>query len=227
MAEGEVSVDFLVDMAEIPTLQHRDDVEAAGEAAYARQSCESFADRLDLRVDGRALALAVASSDLAFRPGQAGLDTLRLDVLGVGGDGVARGGGEHRLTFASSNFTDRAGWREVTAVGDGTTVVASDVPAASVSDRLARLPGEPAGVAPRPADGEPAGAGGRSVGGRPSAAAGRGLSPLSRPASTGPPAPSPRSSAATTSRSASPCWPSWPRSSWGRSTPSPPATARR
>jgi len=39
----EVSVDFLVDMAEIPTLQSRDDVEAAGVTAYARRTCASIA----------------------------------------------------------------------------------------------------------------------------------------------------------------------------------------
>jgi len=85
------------------------------------------------------VALAVQSSDLVFQPGQAGLSTLRL-ACSVSAPTGARGGGQHRVTYTSANYTDRAGWREITAVGDGATLVASDVPAASVSDRLARYP---------------------------------------------------------------------------------------
>ncbi|MEA2686556.1 MAG: nickel/cobalt transporter (NicO) family protein [Actinomycetota bacterium] len=139
VGEGGITVDFLVDMAEIPTLQHRADVDSAGEASYARRSCAAFADRLDLRLDDTVLVLRVDSSAITFAPGQAGLPTLRLACT-VSAPTGSWDGDEHRVSFASSNFTDRAGWREITAVGDGTTLVDSDVPAVSVSERLARYP---------------------------------------------------------------------------------------
>ncbi len=139
VGEGEISVDFLVDMAEIPTLQTRDDVDAAGEDAFARRSCETYAGRLDIRLDGRRLDVGVGASDLSFATGQAGLSTLRVGCT-VNAPIGSLDGGEHRVAFASANFTDRAGWREITAVGEGTTLVDSDVPVASISERLALYP---------------------------------------------------------------------------------------
>ncbi|MDQ4098686.1 MAG: sulfite exporter TauE/SafE family protein [Actinomycetota bacterium] len=130
-----VSVDYLVDMAEIPTLQRRTDMEQPG---YAARECGRLLAQIDARVDGTPLALGVASSAITFPPGQAGLRTSRLacefraPAVGLSG--------EHRVSFASRNFTDRAGWREITAVGDRTTLLASDVPSRSISQRLARYP---------------------------------------------------------------------------------------
>ena len=64
----------------------------------------------------------------------------------------------HDLTFEDRNYPDRLGWREVTAVGDGATIVRSDVPSESPSrstpvlsherrslERPIRLPHVPAG----------------------------------------------------------------------------------
>ena len=69
--------------------------------------------------------------------GQAGLPTLRVEC--AYGAPVA-GAATHRLRFDDRNLTDRVGWHEVTAVGDGARVQGSDVPSRSASDRLTNYP---------------------------------------------------------------------------------------
>ncbi|HEV2759734.1 MAG TPA: hypothetical protein VGV86_09230, partial [Acidimicrobiales bacterium] len=44
------------------------------------------------------------------------------------------------IEITSTAFTDRVGWREITAVGDRTTLVSSNVPAVSTSGRLTAYP---------------------------------------------------------------------------------------
>ena len=135
VAEDRISVDFLVDMAEIPALQHKRDSESPG---YAPRECERQAGRLDLRVDDRRLDLLAQVGDVEFPEGQGGLRTLRLTCALSGPIGGLRENSE--VTFSSDSFADRVGWREITAVGDGTTLVSTDVPAASISARLTSYP---------------------------------------------------------------------------------------
>jgi ABC-type nickel/cobalt efflux system permease component RcnA len=141
----EVVVEYLVDMAEIPAFEERTriDRDADGQVsevesdAYGARTCGDLAAGLSLSVDGRAAPLATRSSGLAFPPGQAGLRTLRLTcVLAVPADDAPL----HRISFEDANFADRVGWREVTAVADGATLVRSDVPAESASGRLQTYP---------------------------------------------------------------------------------------
>ena len=142
----QVAVDFVVDLAEIPTLQADQRIDRDGDGrtsapedrAYRREQCAAVAGGAALDVDGRAVRLEPVSTDLARRPGQAGLPTLRLTC-----ELLARTGplaGLHTISYRNGNFTDRIGWREVTAVGDRVTLLASDVPRESVSARLTRYP---------------------------------------------------------------------------------------
>lgn len=143
--DEQVTVDYVIDLAEIPTLQASprvdtdgdDDVSPAENAAYRQAECLAVAGRLSLQAGESALAFEVMSSRLDFPPGQGSLDTLRLEceLLATAPEGT-----EGEIRFADANFDGRLGWREVTAVGDGTTLVASDVPSESVSDRLVSYP---------------------------------------------------------------------------------------
>ena len=142
-----VRIDFVVDMAEIPALQTTQQIghEADGRSTtekrrtFQEQECRRLGDGLHLRLDGTPLALDVTGTGLAFPPGQAGLDTLRLTctfLAATGGQSLSDG----ILAFGSDDFTDRIGWREITAVGDRMTLVASPVPTSSVSAKLTRYP---------------------------------------------------------------------------------------
>ena len=141
-----VLLDLVVDMAEIPTFQSRGDYDTnadgrtdpAEATAYGRQSCAQQSGRLELAVDGDPAPVRVLGSTLRFPPGQGGLVTLRLTCNLVAMSGPLQG--EHRLDFRNTNLADRVGWHEITAVGDGTTLVRSTVPRDSVSRALTAYP---------------------------------------------------------------------------------------
>ena len=142
----QVLIDLVVDMAEIPTVQARRGIDSDGDgkvtdgegAAYAARTCPETAAKVDLAVDGRRVPLRSTAADVSFPPGTAGLPTLRLTCALVAETGELRG--EREIGLTSAAFTDRVGWREITAVGDRTTLVASNVAEASTSGRLTAYP---------------------------------------------------------------------------------------
>jgi nickel/cobalt exporter len=141
----EVLVDYAVDMAEIPTFQERRTIDADGDgslsseetAAYRGDACAGLKDGLRLNVDATPARLVMRSSNLSLPVGQAGLRTLRLTCIfrAAMAPGIT-----HDLMFEDANYPDRLGWREVTAAGDGATIVRSDVPTESSSLRLRSYP---------------------------------------------------------------------------------------
>jgi len=141
----EVLVDYTVDMAEIPTFQERAKIDTDGDGSlsseetdgYQRDACEGLESHVHLDVDGTPARLAMRSSDLSLPAGQAGLRTLRLTCIFRA---AVAPGATHDLAFEDTNYQDRLGWREVTAAGDGATVLRSDVPAESPSERLSSYP---------------------------------------------------------------------------------------
>ena len=144
LTPDEVRIDYVLDLAEIPTVQVRPEIDAdadgtvtdAERAAWAARTAPTLLANLTLTVDGRPVPLDVVSSSMRFRPGQGGLDILRLEATFAGP--VASTG---ELAFADANFADRIGWAEVTAAGaDGTAVAGSSVPARSVSNALLSYP---------------------------------------------------------------------------------------
>ncbi|MFK4069042.1 nickel transporter [Streptomyces sp. NPDC029674] len=133
---GRLRIDHVEDLAEIPAAQAAPRIREAGRAAWARQRCRDAADDARVTVGGRGVELNVGASRALVRPGQAGLDTLRVECalsapLPRAGDVTVRfrGGAQ-----------DRTGWREITARGDRTTLTRSDVPETSASERLTRYP---------------------------------------------------------------------------------------
>jgi nickel/cobalt exporter len=142
-------VDYVVDMAEIPTFQARQTIDAdhdgrvAGpEAARWRdQECPRLAGGVRATLDGRPLPLTVAGSALRFPEGVGGLETLRLECALAAPLPAGRAPGR-ALAYADSNPQGRVGWREITAVGDHTTLEAADVPPTSASARLTTYPSD-------------------------------------------------------------------------------------
>ncbi len=146
----EVVVDYAVDLAEIPTLQEEGRLDPGGDGSrsaeelesYRTAACEDLQTGLGLRIDGIVAPLTLRSSELSLPVGQAGLSTLRLRCVY---DTAIDRAPDHQLVFEDRTYPGRLGWREVTAVGDGATIVRSDVPSESPSDRLRSYP---TGVAP-------------------------------------------------------------------------------
>ena len=142
-------VDYVVDMAEIPTFQARQTIDAdhdgrvAGPEAvrWRDQECPRLAGGVRATLDGRPLPLTVAGSALRFPEGVGGLETLRLECALAAPLPAGRTPGRV-LAYADSNLQGRVGWREITAVGDHTTLEATDVPPTSTSARLTTYPSD-------------------------------------------------------------------------------------
>ncbi|WP_412538542.1 hypothetical protein R8Z50_22130 [Longispora sp. K20-0274] len=138
-----VTVDYVVDLAELPTYQLRQqlwpDAAPTGPQAdgYAAGECARIAGTVRLTVADRPVPVAVTGRTVTFPAGTAGLDTLRLECRLRAAAPI---GPDTRLDYTADAYPDRIGWREVTAVGDTVTLTASDVPAVSTSGRLTAYP---------------------------------------------------------------------------------------
>ena len=148
VAPAGIDVRFVLDMAEIPTLQElqrqnamRDGApDPTRDAAVRADLLAQIVPRLHLRVGGRAATLVPGTALLTYPRGQAGLHTTRLEV-------VLRAVGSHlgrapvQLDYRSDYATDRVGWREVAvARAPGSAVVATDATLADRTDALRRYP---------------------------------------------------------------------------------------
>jgi nickel/cobalt transporter (NicO) family protein len=131
-----VDIDYVLDLAELPAYQTRQEI-GADEDGYAARTCTAAASASTLTAGGKALAVKSRPAGLTFPPGAGGLTTLRLQCV-LHAD--ARIGATTTITYANTLFTDRIGWREITAVGDRYTLLESSVPAASTSARLTAYP---------------------------------------------------------------------------------------
>ena len=140
-----VTVDHVLDLAEIPSAQRSSSIDTDGDGSLARpelaewaaSQCVDAARSLQLTVGGTAAPLAVRTSDARSLPGQAGLPTLRLEC-DLRASTTITGTTAVRLVDRAAD--DEVGWREMTARGDGTTLLRSDAPERSRSARLTSYP---------------------------------------------------------------------------------------
>ncbi|BCB81862.1 hypothetical protein Pflav_082720 [Phytohabitans flavus] len=120
----------VVDFAEIPTLQ-----------ATSEPTCADLA--LSVAVDGKPLQWTVRSGEFAHVDGSGGLKTSRLTCA----LSVPVRMETATVTVENRYATDRVGWREMTARGEGVRVE-SPLPAESISDELRVYPADPLSSAP-------------------------------------------------------------------------------
>ncbi|MFF5145648.1 nickel transporter [Streptomyces sp. NPDC013157] len=136
-APGQLRVDHVEDLAEIPATQAKPDLKRLGTTKWAEQRCTTAADGSKLTVDGRTTPLTVRTSHAELRPGQAGLNTLRVECRFTA---PLTEGTTATLTFHSEGADTGPGWREITARGDRMTLTKTDVPKTSVSHELTSYP---------------------------------------------------------------------------------------
>lgn len=132
-------VHYVLDLAEIPTFQARDDVAALGRVAYARRLEQEIRSGLEVAIDGRARSLTTLDRRLAFPPGSAALRTTRFEL--VFDAGAVVGEGQHAVDLRNGVFAGRLGWRELVIRADGGASLAeSTAPSRSISDQLRAIP---------------------------------------------------------------------------------------
>lgn len=137
VAPGKLRVTHIEDLAEIPATQAKPDIRQLGMTEWARQRCDKAAEGSKVTVDGHKVALTPGSSTAHLRPGQAGLNTLRLECSSTA---PLPKGSTVTLGFHSAGLTTGPGWREITARADRMTLTGSDVPKKSVSHELTSYP---------------------------------------------------------------------------------------
>jgi ABC-type nickel/cobalt efflux system permease component RcnA len=177
----EVSIGYVVDMAEIPAFRERRTIDADADGtvdaaemdAYSSSACRDAAAGLDVTVDGTTVRVSDrGGSSLTFPDGAGGLPTLRLECrLAAPFADALTVGHASRVGYVDSNHAESLGWREVAAVGDGVTLVRSDVATSSETDVLRSYPREDLPLDVRTASLEVTGGGPRLVAAEASASA--------------------------------------------------------
>jgi ABC-type nickel/cobalt efflux system permease component RcnA len=137
VAPGKLRVTHVEDLAEIPATQVKPDIKKLGMTEWARQRCDKAAEGSKVTVDGHTVALTPGASSAHLRPGQAGLNTLRVECSSTA---ALPKGSTVTVGFHSAGLTTGPGWREITARADRMTLTASDVPKKSVSHELTSYP---------------------------------------------------------------------------------------
>jgi ABC-type nickel/cobalt efflux system permease component RcnA len=105
---GEVRVHYVLDQAEIPTVQER----GLSKAAVLARKRDEVRRHLTASADGRPLALALSPGTLVHRPGQGGLATTRVEL-----DLVGHAAPRSSVRVADGTFPGRVGWKAVLAAG--------------------------------------------------------------------------------------------------------------
>jgi nickel/cobalt transporter (NicO) family protein len=150
VAPDRISLDVVIDRAEIPAFQEQQRLDTDGDGALTgpeladggRAGCADLSGSLALTVDGRAVSLDLRAAGLSLPPGSAGLPTMRL-VCEYEAALTSPIASTTAITFQDRSFAERIGWREIVVLGDGVTIAgapASASAAGGVSDRLASYP---------------------------------------------------------------------------------------
>jgi nickel/cobalt transporter (NicO) family protein len=143
-----VQLRYVLDLAEIPTLQ---ELQAAGIASgpTAQETVRGLEDEkaarlasgAQLTVDGRPVTWTIQQRSVKLVPGQADLDTMRVELTLTAPLAPTEGS---RVEYRDTNFAGRVGWHEVVLRGiGGVGLVGSGVPTRDQTDELRQYPADP------------------------------------------------------------------------------------
>lgn len=140
ISTDDVTVNYVVDMAEIPTfqLQERIQIDSDEELkAYAPTYASELLPGLALSVNGEPVELSYVTADAMYRAGQGGLKITRFEFVFR----APLPEDEASLSFVDNNFENKIGWREIVVRPTGEQgLVASSAPSETISDELRVYP---------------------------------------------------------------------------------------
>lgn len=149
LASEEVSIRYVLDMAEIPTFREMADIDldrdgqvSSGErATYLERKVKELTDELHLSIDSSPVEVRVTEQQLEFPPGQGGLPTMRLSILLRGPVESAEGQKPKHLYYRNDNYANRLGWREIVIqAGEGVFLIDPTAPQSDTSNELRAYP---------------------------------------------------------------------------------------
>ncbi len=142
-----IEVDYIIDMAEIPTFQQMQEsavVPKAGDPSlvpYLQRESEVLKQELSLLVDGKLLSLQTVSRQAIFPPGAGGLPTMKMGFIYIATLPGDLKDSPVLLGYRDDNYPGRAGWKEIVAVnGSGAALASSSVPTSDRSLELTNYP---------------------------------------------------------------------------------------
>ena len=144
---GQVLLRYVLDMAEIPAFQEREQIDADHDGTISQVEQEQYmtsqfariSRNLHLVVDGASLRLEPREQLLEFPPGQGGLATLRLSARFVAA--LPPQQSARQASYRDDNFAGRLGWQEIVVqAARGVSVLASTAPAEDRSRELRAYP---------------------------------------------------------------------------------------
>ena len=148
LARGEIEIDYVLDMAEIPAFQeinhldtnHNRRAEPTETASYPAEKCDQVNSFLDLHLNQQPLVLSTKKSAVEFPPGVGGLSTLRLTCT-FRGTIPSLGTQNQLIEFVDNSYPRRLGWREITVVAYGIPIQ-GDFTSSSLTKRLTDYPND-------------------------------------------------------------------------------------
>ncbi len=153
LATDQVTLTYVVDMAEVPMQQERALIDTNGDGsfdtveqdAYLSTLLPQLRENLRLEINGEFATWQLTNTELTFPEGQAGLPTMRLRVQFVSAMKVGQEVGQDvwQASFADENYAGRLGWQEVVVQSlAGVEIVDSSAPATDISAELTQYPSD-------------------------------------------------------------------------------------
>ena len=145
-----ILLDVVIDHAEIPTFQARQDFDLDGDGSVSDDeveagrvtACDEVRGSIALAVDGTEIDLDLIEAGLTFPLGAGGLSTMRQVCAYEARLGRQIGSAPVTVTFSEGSYPERLGWREIVATGSGVALraVEGDLRDVTLSSRLLSYP---------------------------------------------------------------------------------------
>ncbi|MFK0222334.1 nickel/cobalt transporter [Streptomyces vinaceus] len=145
---GAIEAEIVVDRAEIAAAQerplidqdHNGSLTTDEQGIYADTACATLAGQLTADAGTMSVQWKQGHSRLTFHTGEAGLKTSRLTCRLTADAHLTS---PSSIRIATHYDSQRIGWHEITARGEGIVLTRSTVPAASTTDQLRHYPQDP------------------------------------------------------------------------------------
>ncbi|MEZ5424762.1 MAG: sulfite exporter TauE/SafE family protein [Pyrinomonadaceae bacterium] len=147
----EVRLRQFLDVAEIPTFQESDAIDADRNGTLSEAELDAHLEKISpaylknllVSIDDRAVEMQAVAKRIFLRKGSGNLSTLRIEWELSGEFSPENSSNVHRLKFENRNYAGRIGWNEIVAGRTaGINVFDSTVFGSGISDELRAYPAE-------------------------------------------------------------------------------------